>query len=73
MDDINRSLKLYPQNSYALRNRALVYLAMNNKIKACEDLHESLKQGFTLMYGDEVENLAKENCPADSTTEIITH
>jgi len=67
--DINASLKLYPQNSYAFRNRALVYLAMKDKIKACEDLRESLRQGFTLMYGNEVRELMKANCPAASIPE----
>jgi len=66
MDDVNQSLKLYPSNSYALRNRALIYLAMKQKDKACEDLREALKQGFTLMYGNEVKELMKANCPADS-------
>jgi len=66
MNDINQSLKLYPTNSYALRNRALVYLAMKQKDKACEDLREAMKQGFTLMYGNEVRELMKANCPADS-------
>jgi len=66
MEDVNKSLKLYPQNSYALRNRALVYIAMMEKDKACEDLRESLRQGFTLMYGNEVRELMKANCPAAS-------
>jgi len=66
LNDINESLKVYPTNSYAFRNRALVYLAMKQKDKACEDLREALKQGFTLMYGDEVKELMKANCPADS-------
>lgn len=73
MSDINSSLKIYPTNSYALRNRALVYLAMNNKDMACEDLHASLKEGFTLMYGNEVEKLMKENCPSYKEEDDATH
>lgn len=62
LSDVNRSIKLYPGNSYAYRNRALIYLAMKRKTDACQDIEEALRQGFTEMYGDEVEKLKKEKC-----------
>ena len=62
LSDINRSIELYPGNSYAYRVRALIYLAQNEKDKACADLDEALLQGFTKTYGDEVEKLKAENC-----------
>ncbi|GAA3919536.1 hypothetical protein GO495_21520 [Chitinophaga oryziterrae] len=43
-------------------NRALVYIAMKEKDKACEDLKQAMKQGFTEMYGDEVKKLIFEKC-----------
>lgn len=62
LSDINRSIELYPGNSYAYRVRALIYLAQKEKAKACADLEEALRQGFTKTYGDEVEKLKAENC-----------
>jgi tetratricopeptide (TPR) repeat protein len=62
LSDINRSIELYPANSYAYRVRALIYLAQKEKAKACADLEEALRQGFTKTYGDEVEKLKAENC-----------
>ena len=60
--DINHSIGLYPENSYAYRNRALVNIALNNKKEGCADIEESLKLEFTKHYGDEVEKLKAVNC-----------
>jgi regulator of sirC expression with transglutaminase-like and TPR domain len=38
LKDIQRSIALDPSDSYAYRNRALVYLAMKQTDKACEPL-----------------------------------
>lgn len=60
--DINQSLSIYPSNAYAYKNRALVYIAQEQKEKACTDLKKALDLGFRQMYGDEVDELQKENC-----------
>ncbi|MDW3646603.1 MAG: tetratricopeptide repeat protein [Bacteroidia bacterium] len=62
MKDVEKSLKLYPGNSYAYRNRAHIYLEMGKNDKACEDLYEAEKQGFSKMYGQEVQRLIIINC-----------
>jgi len=59
---INASLKLYPSNSYAYRNRALVYFSLNLELDACNDLAKAEKLDFKIRYGDEVERLIKERC-----------
>jgi tetratricopeptide (TPR) repeat protein len=60
--DIEKSLKLYPGNSYAYRIRALIYLEEGKTDKACEDFRTALNKGFTEMYGDEVLQLLKKHC-----------
>ncbi len=65
-DDINKSISIYPENSYAYKNRALVYIALSNKEKACKDIKEALDKGFTEMYGPEVLEMKKANCPSQN-------
>lgn len=57
LKNINLSIAKYPGNAYAYRNRALVYLAMNLIREACSDLKASRELGFSVYYGDEVDNL----------------
>ena len=64
LEDINKSIVIYPGNSYAFKNRALVYIAMNEKEKACADIKDALDRGFTEMYGPEVLDMKKANCPS---------
>lgn len=63
LEDINKSIHLYPANSYAYKNRALVFLALNEKDKACADIQQAITYGFTEMYGPEVVELKKLHCP----------
>jgi tetratricopeptide (TPR) repeat protein len=62
LKDINASLELAPGNSYAYKNRALVYIATKKKKKACADLQKALDSGFTNAYGNEVQQLMDEHC-----------
>ncbi|SEW45923.1 Tetratricopeptide repeat-containing protein [Chitinophaga sp. YR573] len=62
LKDIELAIKYYPANSYAFRNRALIYLAMKQQEKACEDLQYAIQLGFTLMYGNEVQELIEKHC-----------
>lgn len=61
LKDINHSLQLDASNSYAYKNRALVYFKLQNQ-EACNDLQTALDKGFTEMYGDEVLKLQQEHC-----------
>ena len=49
-------------NSYAYRNRGLLYIKQHKPEEACADSHKALSLGFTENYGDEVEELVKKNC-----------
>lgn len=62
IEDINHSLQLFPGNSYAYKNRALVYLSLNRKSPACSDLAKAQELGYKETYGQEVEELLKQNC-----------
>lgn len=61
LKDINLSLQLDASNSYAYKNRALVYFKLQ-KSEACNDLQTAIDKGFTKMYGDEVLKLQQEHC-----------
>ena len=61
LKDINHSLQLDASNSYAYKNRALVYFKLYNP-NACNDLQTALDKGFAEMYGDEVLKLQQEHC-----------
>lgn len=60
--DINTSLKYYPENSYSFRNRGLLYLKMGKKDLACADFKQAEAYGFSKSYGDEVLKLLAEHC-----------
>jgi len=62
LQDVNKSIGLYPGNSYAYRNRALIYLALNKTGEACADLDAALSLGFAQRYGPEVAELKNKNC-----------
>lgn len=62
LKDINKSLELAPYNSYAYRNRAMVYLQQKNVKAACEDLKYALKLGYTQQYGRDVQEMNFKNC-----------
>ena len=62
LKDINTSISMLPDNSYAFKNRALVYIAMNKPNLACDDISTSLRLNFTKIYGPEAEQLQKQHC-----------
>jgi regulator of sirC expression with transglutaminase-like and TPR domain len=62
MKDINHSLDLLPTNSYAYKNRALVYFDLAEKNKGCADLEKAIELGYTKQYGNKVEKLNNEKC-----------
>jgi tetratricopeptide (TPR) repeat protein len=62
LEDINTSIKFYPTNAYAFKNRALVYIELKDKEKACQDLEKANELGFSVTYGREVNDLIEEHC-----------
>lgn len=62
IEDINTSIELFPENAFAYKNRALVHLASANKEAMCADLAKAKALGFEEKYGQEVNELLKNNC-----------
>lgn len=62
LKDINASLKKNKYNSYAFRNRALVYIDIDKLDNACEDINQALKLKYTEKYGDDVIDLYNKYC-----------
>lgn len=62
MQDIDMSIKLYPENSYAYMVKGKIYIEQGKKKQACEQFQMALDRNYTQRYGEDVENLKKENC-----------
>ncbi|MBL7964348.1 MAG: tetratricopeptide repeat protein [Flavobacteriales bacterium] len=62
LKDIEASLKVMPDNSYAYRNLALVRFSTGETAKACEACEQALRMGFTKQYGPEVKTLYDAKC-----------
>jgi len=62
LDDINASLKIDPENSYAYKNMALIYIAMDSLDVACSNLSKALNLGYTAKFDDTVQRLIFEYC-----------
>lgn len=62
LEDINASLQLFPDNAFAFKNRALVYLAFAKTDSMCADLTKAKALGYEKKYGQEVNQLLSENC-----------
>lgn len=60
--DVNKSIELYSENSYAYRNLALIYIDLNKLDKACEAIEKSLKLGFEKQFGSEISELENKYC-----------
>ncbi|EAY26656.1 tetratricopeptide repeat protein [Microscilla marina] len=59
---INYSLSKNNKNSYAYKNRALVYIAQGKKALACADLTKAQALGYRKLFGNEVQELQQKHC-----------
>lgn len=62
LKNLDKSVLNYPSNSYVYKNRALVYIALKQPDKACDDLNHAIALGFADQYGTEVDDLLKKYC-----------
>lgn len=62
ISDIQESILMNPDNSFAFKNLAVVYLAIDSLNLACENLQKSLDLGFTEKFGAEVQELINTHC-----------
>jgi tetratricopeptide (TPR) repeat protein len=60
---INHSINIDASNSWAFKNRALVYLDLNEKAKAKEDLEHARELGYAQHYDNEVNHLLNTHFP----------
>lgn len=60
--DLDKSIAIYPTNSYAFKNRALLYIAQKDLAQGCADLREAQRLGYAQMHGEEVDLLLAEHC-----------
>ena len=59
---IGQSVNLLPYNPYAYRNRALVYIALEQFEEVCRELDIAEYYQFAARYGDEVAKLKEKYC-----------
>lgn len=59
---VKESLAIYPTNSYAYRNLALIDIALSDFQSACRNIKESKDLGFVYEYGDEITQLEDKYC-----------
>ena len=59
---LNRSIRLYPANSYVYRTLALVYFAEDRRDEGCRAVRTALDRGFATGYGDEAQRLWEDRC-----------
>jgi tetratricopeptide (TPR) repeat protein len=71
LEDINNSILLVADNSFAFKNRGLVYIAMNRNNEACADFQKAIYLGFSTNYGTEVEELQKKFCGKPTTNKSL--
>jgi len=60
--DFEKALSLDPSDPYIYRNRALLFVEINNTPMICFDLKKSLELGYTEKYDEEVQKLYDEYC-----------
>ena len=58
---VQKAIRLDPENPHAYKNRALLYLEMNEYEKAREDLLQAKNLGYGPLYGSEVDQLLAEH------------
>lgn len=56
---INKSILLDPSNSWAYKNRAIVYLATGKRAEARSDLYRANDLGYSRVYDEEVNELLR--------------
>ncbi|MDX1905434.1 MAG: tetratricopeptide repeat protein [Bacteroidia bacterium] len=59
---IRRALIVNPDNSYAYKYRALIYLDQGKTDEACQAIQTALKMGYTEKYGPDVSELKATYC-----------
>ena len=62
LNNIKLSLSLDSINPYAYRNKALIFIELNNKHVACSDLHRAIEFGYTEKFGNDVLELIDKHC-----------
>ena len=62
LKDIRKSIDMFPSNSYAFRNLAIIHLDTGENKSACEACKRAIELGFSTNYGEEMNEFYKQNC-----------
>ncbi len=62
ISDIEASLKIDPQNAWAYKNMALVFISLDSLQPACQNLQMALDHGYAKKYDTEVDSLMSVYC-----------
>lgn len=57
-----KSIAMDPNNAFAYRNIALVFMALGNKSDACDYANRAISLGFEKLYGNEILDIKKNAC-----------
>ncbi len=61
-EDINNSISLDPKSSYAYKVRGEIFLEKKDKLSACNDFNKALELGYTKNFGNDIQDLIRDNC-----------
>lgn len=59
---INEAIDCNKQNSYAFKNRSLVYVKTNKQNDACIDINNAIELGYIKQYGKDIVKLKEQLC-----------
>lgn len=60
--DIDRSIAIHADNSYAYKNKAILLIKKKQPAEACQMLKKANDLGYTLIYDEEVNELIDQHC-----------
>lgn len=62
LKNVEKSIEIFPENSYAYRNKALILIQLKINNQACDAINKSIELGFVKQYGNEILQLQKDHC-----------
>jgi tetratricopeptide (TPR) repeat protein len=62
--DIRNAMNRAPSNPYTYRNMGLVHLDRSEVDKACAQFKKALERGYTVRFGNDVQDLVDKHCKA---------
>ena len=60
--DLNKAIKLNPEHPIGYLNRAVIYIMIDKKNLACENISQAKKKDLKEEFKDDITELETENC-----------